>query len=481
MGAFVMPSLGADMTEGTLLQWLVHPGDTVHSGDVVAEVDTTKAAIEVECFESGVIGELLVPEGETVPVGTPLATIVGAQATATETPSPASEIAVPTAVPEVVSPAPMPAPVANLVHPPSRTTPLVRKLAAEAGIDLATVHGSAPGGRIVRSDVEHAVADRDTAVRQPVARVPGARLRVSGYARRLAAELGVELSTVTGSGPDGAIRAADVRAAVAHRSNGKAAPPTETTGLAEPAGDTAPAGQTTPESGPRAPAIELPPRDPVAMRRTIAAAMTKSKRTVPHYYLSSTIDMAAAMRWLRVQNLRLPITERLLPAALLLTATARAARAVPDMNGYWIDDEFRPADTVALGVVVSLRGGGIIVPTIPAADTLGPPAMMAALRGVVQRTRTLRLRSSDTAPATITVTNLGDLGVDSVFGVIPAPQVAIAGFGAVTERPCAVDGLLGVRDQVTATLAADHRASDGAVGARLLHALSDLLQHPEEL
>ena len=144
-------------------------------------------------------------------------------------------------------------------------------------------------------------------------------------------------------------------------------------------------------------------------------------------------------------------------------------------------DGFRPATAVHLGVVVSLRGGGIIVPTITDADSLDLPAMMSALRSVVARARAGRLRSSDTTPATITVTNLGDMGVDSVYGVIAVPQVAIVGLGAVRERPCAVDGLLGVRPQLTATLSADHRASDGATGARFLHVIADLIQHPQEL
>ncbi|WP_330180552.1 2-oxo acid dehydrogenase subunit E2 [Nocardia sp. NBC_01503] len=595
MPEFRMPSLGADMTEGTLLTWLVHPGDSVHAGDVVAEVDTAKAAIEVECFDDGVIGELLVPEGVTVPVGTPLATItavaaagdtgsaaeiptgpakvteavkvaeaaevaaaaegeraaeipeVGEVAAATvgtgvadrpsrrrkrairaatraEAPPEAAPVRAAASLPTAESPNARTLPfAAGAQHTGVRATPLVRRLAAEAGIDLDTVHGSAPGGRIVRSDVEHAATERAGAIERPegmihntgeefAVPVPASRTadrivsddvarqqqtpsdalahasdktgRASGYARRLAVDLGVDLAAVGGSGIDGAVRAADVRAAAAtvaqrRESSTEVAP---ALGSRTVAPEPAPTERVVSAASSRAERVaELPPRDPVAMRRAIAAAMTRSKQTVPHYYLSSTVDMDAALRWLRETNRRAPVAERLLPAALLLTATARAAKAVPEMNGYWVDERFQPASVVHLGMVVSLRGGGIIVPTIPDADTLAPTAMMAALRGVAERTRTLRLRAADTTPATITVTNLGDLGADSVFGVIAAPQVAIVGFGAISERPCAVDGLLGVRAQVTATLSADHRASDGAVGARFLHTLSDLLQHPEEL
>ncbi|MGW4355778.1 E3 binding domain-containing protein, partial [Nocardia sp. NPDC004582] len=219
MAEFRMPSLGADMTEGTLLEWRVRPGDAVHKGDVVAEVDTTKAAIEVECFDDGVIGELLVPEGATVPVGTPLATIETAGAVPVAAASPAVAAAPTDTKPAAAQPYPVPpeeptrpagpagqdAPVAAHGHDGHestvRATPLIRRLAAEAGIDLATVHGSAPGGRIVRADIERMVSEHRTG--------SGAWVGASGYARALAGESGLDLSGIPGSGPGGAVRAAD--------------------------------------------------------------------------------------------------------------------------------------------------------------------------------------------------------------------------------------------------------------------------------
>lgn len=485
------------MMEGTLLHWLVHPGDVVHKGDVVAEVDTTKAAIEVECFDDGVVGSILIPEGRTVPVGTPLATIESAPL------RPGDVEGTPVATPDGHAlPRPVAPPGDETITGPggarqngSRATPLIRRLAQEAGIDLATLHGSGPGGRIVRSDVEKAIsAGSSTAPRSepgtsgPQERVgsderrqvrgesgtptrvrpspPTAVARASGYARRLARESGVDLANIPGTGPNRAVRARDVRPAGARP---EAVPTAAESRPAQPVGVTDAIG------------AETLPHDAVAVRKVIAAAMTRSKRTVPHYYLSSTIDMDAALRWLEETNRRVAVSARILSSALVLCASARAARAVPDLNGHWLDDEFRPASAVHLGVVVSLRGGGIMVPTIPDAHTLAPPAMMDALRGVVGRARSARLRSADAVPATITVTNLGELGVDSVFGVIAAPQVAIVGFGAVTARPCAVHGLLGVRPQLTATLSADHRASDGAIGARFLNTVAELLQQPEEM
>ncbi|PPJ20633.1 dehydrogenase [Nocardia nova] len=500
MTEFRMPSLGADMTEGTVTHWFVHPGDPVKRGDIVAEVDTTKAAIEIECFDDGVMDEIRVPEGRTVPVGAVLATITAGasssgngkvetvpEARGEPVPSVAtSESAGPPESRDRAESVAAPSPVAE----PARMTPLIHRLAEEAGLDPATVHGSGPGGRVLRGDIEAAVAQHNSAPAPEAAPAPGpeaapasasrpapaseaadavtrsgaqpAVARASGLARRLAEARGFDLSGLSGTGPAGAVRARDLPA------EGVPAP-----AAAQPSEDeTVRADTATPPPG---------SRDAAAMRSAIAATMARSKRTVPHYYLSDVVDVSAAADRLRERNAGAPLVERIVMAALLFRAVAGAARRVPQLNGYWIDDEFRPASAVHLGVVVSLRGGGIIVPTIPDADTLDAAEMMAAMRSVVQRARSGRLRSSDATAATITVTNLGDLGVESVFGVIAVPQVAIVGLGAVADRPCAVDGLLGVRPQVTVTLSADHRASDGATGARFLHTVADLLHQPEEL
>lgn len=217
------------------------------------------------------------------------------------------------------------------------------------------------------------------------------------------------------------------------------------------------------------------------MRRTIADLMSRANREIPHYHLSTTVDMAAAMDWLHEHNRRTPVGERLLPAALLLKAAALAARDVPELNGFWADDHFTPGEGVHLAVAVSLRGGGLLAPTLSDADTLALPTLMASLKDLVTRARTGRLRGSEVSGATLTVTNLGDQGVESVFGVIHPPQVALVGFGRIADQPRAVDGLLGVRPVVTATLSADHRATDGAVGARYLTTVTRLLQNPEQL
>jgi pyruvate dehydrogenase E2 component (dihydrolipoamide acetyltransferase) len=217
------------------------------------------------------------------------------------------------------------------------------------------------------------------------------------------------------------------------------------------------------------------------MRQTIAALMARSKREIPHYYLQQTVDLAAADEFVRNHNAEADVSARILPAVLMLKAAAVAVHAVPEMNGFMVDGEFRRSERVHLGVAVSLRGGGLVAPAIHDADTLSLPALMAALKDLVARTRAGRLRGSQMSDPTITVTNLGDQGVELVHGVIYPPQVALVGFGRVVQRPWAVDGMLTVRPVVTVTLAADHRVSDGHRGGRYLAAVADLLQRPEDL
>jgi pyruvate dehydrogenase E2 component (dihydrolipoamide acetyltransferase) len=216
------------------------------------------------------------------------------------------------------------------------------------------------------------------------------------------------------------------------------------------------------------------------MRTTIGALMVRSKREIPHYYLTSTLDLHTAMTWMRRRNEELPVTGRLVPAALLLRATALAAAATPELNGYWRDG-FQPADAVHLGIAVSLRGGGLVTPALHDAAHLPVEQLMTTMRDLVTRARSGRLRSHELTEATLTVTNLGDQGVEAVLGVIYPPQVALVGFGRVVERPWAVNGLIGVRPLSTVSLSADHRASDAMTGARFLTRIEEHLHRPEEL
>ncbi len=423
MSEFRMPSLGADMEAGTLVEWRIAPGDTVRRGEIIAVVDTDKAVIEVEIWEDGVIEELLVPAGRKVPVGTPLARLRAVGETG-KAAAPAAKAAAPATAPSTAQRA------APAVAPPAPTR--------GRDIEPPPIAPPAPPGRVRATPLAHRVAD----------------------------ELGLELAGLHGTGPGGAITRADVETA-AHEGAAPSVP------AAAPPPPTAP---SPPESPPPGAAADRA----VGLRRAIAAAMARSKREIPHYYLGTTIDLSRALAWLAAENARRPIAERMLPAALLLRAVALAARDVPEMNGFF-DDGFRPAPDVHLGVAISLRGGGLVAPALRDAGRKSLDVLMRELTDLVTRTRSGILRSSDLTDSTLTVTNLGDQGVESVFGVIYPPQVAIVGFGCIGERAWATDGLLGVRPVVSASLAADHRVSDGLRGARFLAAIDRWLQEPEKL
>jgi pyruvate dehydrogenase E2 component (dihydrolipoamide acetyltransferase) len=387
MAEFRMPSLGADMAEGTLVQWNVKPGDTVKRGDIIGVVGTEKADIEVEVYETGVVERLIAKPGDKLPVGTPIA--------------------------------------------------------------------------MIRAEGEAAVA----AVPVQVPERPAARVRASPMARRLAEELGIDLESIRGTGPGGVIERHDVEEA------GKQ--PVEPTAIPEAPREVEPIQP--------APAVSPPTGPAAGMRHAIALAMARSNREIPHYYLSTQIDMSKSLRWLEQFNQPRSIENRVLPAALLLKAVAHALVQVPELNGLWVDDQLKVSTEIHLGVAISLRRGGLVIPAILSAHQKSVGELMAALRDLITRARSGRLRSSEITEGTITVTNLGDLGVETVYGVIYPPQVALVGLGKIVERPWAEQGMLGVRPILTTTLAADHRATDGHRGAQFLQALDSLLQEPQKL
>jgi pyruvate dehydrogenase E2 component (dihydrolipoamide acetyltransferase) len=277
---------------------------------------------------------------------------------------------------------------------------------------------------------------------------PGERVRVSPVARQAAARLGVDLAKVRGTGPGGAVTLEDVEGAAA---------------------------------GAARPAAGRPRVDATRLRQTIAAAMTRAKREIPHYYLAHTIDVQRAVAWLAGENARRPVTERLLPNVLLLKAVALAVRELPELNAVWRGDRAEPSARVHLGVAISLRGGGLVAPALHDADRMPIGELMRALRDLVQRARSGGLKSSELSDPTITVTSLGEQGVETVFGIVYPPQVAIVGFGRISERPWVVDGAVVPRPLVTAALSADHRVSDGHRGGLFLAAVERLLQAPDRL
>jgi pyruvate dehydrogenase E2 component (dihydrolipoamide acetyltransferase) len=293
----------------------------------------------------------------------------------------------------------------------------------------------------------------------------GARLRVTPLARRIAEQRGISLANIVGTGTQGAITRVDVDTAAARQPG-----PPET-----PLRDIAIVTQA-------APAAAAGKHDlTAAMRHAIAAAVQKSKREIPHYYMQTDVCMDSALAWLEAENLKRSVGARLLISALLLRAVALAVREVPEMNGYWLDGGFRPSPAVHIGMAVSLRRGGLVAPAIHDVESLGVDDLMHKLLDVVARARGGKLRSSEVSDGTITVTSLGDTGVETVFGVIYPPQVAIVGFGKVSERAWAENGMVGARQVVTVTLSGDHRVSDGHRGGLFLAAVRRRLHAPETL
>lgn len=391
---FKLPSLGADMDKGTLLQWAIRPGDAIKRGQIVAVVDTSKAAVDVESWQEGVVFELLVQPGETVAVGTVLATLLEAGET-----------------PETVKP----------TAPKERTDK-----APDVSVTSTPAPPAAPPAASIATSL---------------------RRKVSPASRKQAQEQGIDIEALAGTGPDGAVTLQDVQQAAELRTQAQAAATDKH----------------------------------AQMRKAIAAAMSRSKREIPHYYLSETVPMRKAQEWLSASNEKRSITERLLMATLQLKAVALALKKYPDMNGFYLNGMHQPSQAIHIGVAISLRQGGLIAPAIHEVAEKSLDQLMGDLTDLVRRARTGSLRSSEMSDPTLTVTNLGDQGVDTVYGVIYPPQVALVGFGRIREMPWVTDGALCVMPAMTASLAADHRVSDGHYGALFLAEVRERLQRPEQL
>ncbi len=394
MAIFRMPSLGADMEAGTLVEWLVKPGDKVDRGNIVAVVETQKGAIEIEVFTRGQVEEILVAPDTKVPVGTPLARIRGeGEAAAPAEAAPIASAVTAAAPPDGASPAaqrPIPAMPGGAAG--KQASPAARRFAQMHGLDLSAIGGSGPGGAIVLADVERSL---------------GARAQIE---QRRAAGLDLD-----------------------------------------------------------------------AMRIAIAAAMARSKREIPHYYLRHQVDVTPCEEWLEKANAVRPPSERLLMGALEIKSVALAARRFPGFNGFYQGGRYEPSSAVHTGVAIAIRGGGLAAPALRDADRLSLDELMSRLRDLVQRTRAGRLRSSEIADPTITVSSLGERGVEALYGIIYPPQVALAGFGKAVRRPWVVDDAIVPRSIVTITLSADHRVSDGHAGALFLAEIGKLLQEPDKL
>lgn len=391
---FKMPSLGADMEDGILREWKVKPGDTVKRGDIIASVEVQKGNIDIECFDDGTITKLLVSENEKVPVGIVMALIqpINEHLTSKETTIPLiktkrDETVIPDIKQETKTEAIL---TDNITTTAIKATPLAKRIAAENQIDISTLKGSGDEGAITKEDVEKAINERT------------------------------------------------VLPVISH----------------------------------------LTPAENI--RLAVAAAMSKSNREIPHYYLEKKIDVTKALAWLTEQNAQRPIQQRLLQVVLFLKASARALRDVPELNAVW-ENGLQKKEGIHIGFVVSLKGGGIMVPAIHDVDKKSLDEIMASLNDLIPRARALKLRSSELSDSTITMTSLGEGGADKVYGVIYPPQVAIIGVGGILKEIMALNGENREHAYIYATLAGDHRATDGLTGSKFLAAFHHYLQQPESL
>lgn len=394
---YEMPSLGADMDEGTVVEWFVGPGDDVHRGDVVARVETEKSDIDIEIWVDGVVEAVEVGPHRTVAVGTPL-------------------------------------------------------LLVEVGAGHA---GSARSERSVPVDTVPESRPVEVPPR-PVADGSTARVAASPRARRLAEERGIDLSAVRGTGPDGAVRAADL-----------------------PDGTTvhAPVEPTPADSADAAVVASPDLSRPERMRLAIADRMSRSNAEIPHYRLERLVDLSALVAHLDAHNAEVPIAERVVPTAAFVRATASALARHEPFNGTWSERRFVRSPSVDVAVAISQRRGGLLAPTIVDADQLDLVATMERLKELTAAVRSGVIRDQWFAgtPAT-TVTSLADRGPDVVHGMITVPQTSLVGFGRIADRPIVVDGVVVARPTVVVSLDADHRATDGADGGRFIDDLAALLE-----
>ncbi|MGR5130741.1 dihydrolipoamide acetyltransferase family protein [Vibrio alfacsensis] len=458
-----MPALGADMRDGTLLEWLIKPGDNIEKGDIIAVIETSKGAIDMESYHNGTISELLVEPEIKLPVGSVMARM--------ESNSPTSEaldesaLTSPIQATDKVSDSPFtyeePAHEALPIQDRASNTTNNTLNSQEIEPDetpfppyipprkLRATHSNLDGQVPTTNEQERSRPEPEPHQKQKQKQ----RVFASPVVRKTAFRLGIDLSSLTGSGPKGAIVLRDLLSHL-DSNEAKSLRKTETKNAASAAS---------------------------TMRQAISDAMTRSKQEIPHYYLAQEINLTHAQKWLTQQNQQREPEQRLLLPALLLTAIARQLVRFPQLNGFYHGGCFTPSTNINIANTISLREGGLVTPAILNADQLSIQQVMDSLRDITERGRHGRLRSSEISQGSITVTSIGERGADMLTGVIYPPQVAIIGLGRLRKAPIINNHKLEIGEVMTVTLAADHRVSDGISGARFLHALAKQLQHPEAL
>ncbi|MGA0286694.1 MAG: dihydrolipoamide acetyltransferase family protein [Phycisphaerales bacterium] len=444
-----MPRLSDTMESGTIIKWNVKEGDEVSAGDVVADVETDKATMEMQVYDDGRISKIAVPEGQTVSVGTLIAVIddgdgdtAGTAATpAASTSGPASAPVDPDPVAPAASPAPAPAAAAP-TGARRRVSPVARNIADEHGLDLSSIEGSGPGGRIVKQDVLAAIENR----------------RAAG-----SGAMAPDAATASGSTsiPTGLALSMPTRPGPAAPSQPLVSAPLAASGRS---------GGEVPLSG---------------MRQTIAKRLVESKQTIPHYQVTVRVDMDPVLELRRDLNKQLtPQGVKLSVNDFIVRACAVAMADHPYMNASWGGDRIVLHGAVNVGVAVSLpeeRGGGLVVPTIRDADRKSLRWISEETRGLAEKARTKGLTVEEMSDATFTVSNLGMFGVEHFTAVINPPNSAILACGAALEQPVVRNGQLAVGHEMQATLSLDHRVIDGAMGAAWLGTFKSLLEHPAML
>ena len=437
----IMPQMGFDMTEGMVVRWLKHEGDTVTRGETIAEIETDKATVELEAYESGVMARILVPEGVMVPVGEAIGLIA----------APGEDI------PDVAAPTPSPA----VAAPPADATP--------------------PAPPAPPEPVETAAPAETGAGEAPSTGAP-----VTPVARRIAEQAGVSVAevqaNVTGTGPRGRITRGDVEAWLETR---VATPP-------EPAIPQAPAQvePTAPEPGDGITVVEPPAAGEVGivvpaglspMRQAIARRMSLSKLTAPHYYVTVEIDMTRAVE-MRVEiNEELDVESRVTVNDLVIRAVAMSLRSHPHFNVTVQAEGIIPNPTIDVSIAVAMDGGGLIAPSMPDVGDASLVETAARSRDLSRRAREGRLRPNEVSGVGFAVSNLGMYDVKDFVAIITPPNAGAIAVGSVQSTPVVRDGQVVVAEMMSATLSADHRATDGAEGARFMNEVRRILERPSLL
>jgi pyruvate dehydrogenase E2 component (dihydrolipoyllysine-residue acetyltransferase) len=473
-----LPKLSPTMEEGVLVRWTKKEGDKVSPGDLIAEVETDKANMDFNIEDEGVLLKLLVKEGDTVRLGAPVAIIGDAGEDVTAL------------VAEAASAAASPAPAAKPAPAPPAAKPAARRepgadadadaiAAADAGPRLRpTTKPPAPAGA-----AQPAAPARGTA---PTAPPAGARLLASPLAKTLAIELGIDLRTIHGSGPGGRIVERDVKAAAGGNGHARTraaaaepAPEIEFEAEVRAAAPTALAVRNARQLVPDAEGdfTDVPATN---MRKRIAARLTEAKRDVPHFYLMRTFDAAPMLGFRERLNALMGDRGKVSVNDLIVKAVALALRRVPDCNASWEGDAIRHYHRVHVGVAVAIEDG-LVTPVVRDADQKGIGSIAAEVRDLAERAKQRQLKGHEISGSTFTVSNLGMLGVERFTAILNPPEAGILAIGTVTDAAVVVNGQVVAGKRMTVTMSCDHRVIDGALGARWLAAFVDLIEHPESL